>query len=98
MEHRGDEAELTLRAELEAARLPLTHDTGSSLKDVVCAFVDACKTEGWYAERVIIAVKQMVRDAGHGSRGHSRTILDPTEELISELVGSCIAHHYANGE
>jgi len=82
--------------------LPVPHDanTERDVQRLVWDFVDDRKAAGWPPERVIVAVKQIAREAGLSP---STTVivggakLTATDSFLVELVGWCI-HRYFHQE
>src|SRR5262249_41226494 len=57
-------SDMTLEERLASLRVPLDAKTEREVQALLWAFVDDRKAEGWPAERVIVAVKQIAREAG----------------------------------
>jgi hypothetical protein len=65
----------------------------------VCDFVDDRKAAGWPPERVIIAVKQIAREAGlrpSTAIASKYVTLTNQDNFLVELVGWCIHRYYAS--
>jgi hypothetical protein len=86
----------SLEERLASLRVPPDIATELEVRELVWAFVDDRKAAGWTPERVIIAVKQIARDAGLSP---SKMVvkrdgrLMTTEDFLVEIVGWCI-HRY----
>ena len=80
-------------------RMPIDEGAIRELQHHVWAYVDDRKSAGWTPERVIIAVKQIARDAGlHPSSlvVKPNAKITSTDELLVEMVGWCIRRYYAS--
>jgi hypothetical protein len=99
MEDRADST--ALRSSLAALHHPISATTRRALKATLCEYVDRLRDLGWPPERVIIAVKQLARDAGHYPT--SQVILPgvklaANDTLLVEMVGWCIERYYYRPE
>jgi hypothetical protein len=88
-----------LQERLALLRMPPDITTELEVRELVWTFVDNRKAAGWPPERIIVAIKQIVRDAGlHAStmvakRGGRLTSVD---DLLDEMVGWCIHRYFGN--
>jgi hypothetical protein len=65
----------------------LGEQEAAQLQERVCAAVDELKANGAPAERVVVVIRALAREAGIGPVGH------PLVELI---IGWCVDRNYAN--
>jgi hypothetical protein len=86
-----------LRDALATLDVPVSMDSRADIEARVCEYVDSLRALDWPPERIIVAVKRAANEAGfHASRG----VWDPSlktwsrEELLTALVGWCIAHYF----
>jgi hypothetical protein len=82
-------------------RFPPDEAMMHELKQQVFAFVDERKVDGWSPERVIIAVKQIARDAGlkpsaFVAKADGR--LTSRDDLLVEIVGWCIQRYFSTSD
>jgi hypothetical protein len=90
-----------LRERIATLRLPLTPSAKDGLRGAVCTYVDELKALGWLPERVIVAVKQLAREAGLKSSAWKVLTSTPntaSDNLLVEVVGWCIERYYFRPE
>jgi hypothetical protein len=85
-----------LRACLAELTHPLTPSTRDGVKDAVCEYVARRHARGWPPERVIVALKQVAREAGlyPSHRVTADEHLSAPDKLLVEMVGWCIEAYY----
>jgi hypothetical protein len=93
---------LSTLANLSAHKAPpLTIAEVQLVRDRVCALVDELKTAGVTPERVIVAIKEVARDAhidGHVrllDASNGREPYRPSAGLLDSMVKWCIERYYA---
>jgi hypothetical protein len=79
--------------------MPTDEVATRELQRHVWAYVDDRKSAGWTPERIIIAVKQIAREAGLRpstlvARPHAN--ITTTDELLVEMIGWCIGRYYSS--
>ena len=85
-----------LQQRLTAVRPPVDPTTEAEVRELVWAFVDEGKAAGWPPERIIVAIKQIAREAGLMptalviQRNVAPTLVD---KFLVDMVGWCI-HRY----
>jgi hypothetical protein len=80
-------------------RLPIADaETDAELRERVCAAVDDFKAAGWPPERVVIAMKQIARDAGLTPSRNlttlSRVLITGRDAVIAKVVRRSIDRYY----
>jgi len=88
---------VALQQRLASLRPPVDPDTEREVQQLVWAFVDDRKAAGWPAERVVVAVKQIAREAGlHPTTLVIQREAKPTtlDEFLVDMVGWCIHRYY----
>jgi len=89
-----------LRELLTFLAVPLDANTERDVQPLVWDFVDDRKAAGWPPERIILAIKQIAREAGLKTSTtvvKRDTTLTATDSFLVELVGWCI-HRYFHQE
>ena len=89
--------ENALRQRLAGLRVPADRISEYEIKALVWDFVDDRKGAGWPPERVIVAVKQIARDAG--LKPSARLIrrdadLTAPDDFLVAMVGWCIERYF----
>jgi hypothetical protein len=88
-----------LKQWLSFVRRPMTERTTRELREMVWQYVDDRKAAGWLPERVIVAVKQIAREAGLRPSVHvasPKAEISTTDELLVEMVGWVIHRYYSS--
>ena len=86
---------------LSLVRLPPDEVMLREVKRHVFAFVDERKVDGWSPERVIIAVKQIAREAGLKPSAFVAKAdgkLTSRDDLLVEIVGWCIQRYFSTSD
>jgi hypothetical protein len=89
-----NDAESALRSYVETLRLPLSAHVRPKLRQRVCRYVDALKDDGTLPERVIVQVKDLVRDCADVPPIERR--VDEFNRLVVDLIGWCIERYYVD--
>jgi len=87
----------TLHEWLLLAHVPVDECAQRELQECVWNYVDDRKCAGWPVERVIIAMKQIARDAGlkpSSFIARPEAQITSRDELLVEMVGWCIRRYY----
>jgi hypothetical protein len=87
-----NDAESALRSYMETLRLPLSAHLQPRLRLRVCRYVDALKGDGTPPERVIVQLKDLVRDSAD-VLPIERSI-DELNKLVVDVTGWCIERYY----
>ena len=88
-----------LHRHLLSLKMPPDDSAQDAIRRLVWAYVDDGKRRGWPPERLIIAVKDIARDAGLRP---TRLVVSPDaritnlDQLLAEMVGWCIQRYYAD--
>lgn len=92
-----DDVGVTLQQWLLLANVPVDERSQRELQAYVWNYVDDRKRAGWPVERVIIAMKQIARDAGLKPSSfivRPEAKITSMDELLVEMVGWCIRRYY----
>jgi len=86
-----------LQERLASICVPPDPATERDIERLVLDYVDERKAAGWPVERIIIAMKQIAREAGirpspFMTKPHGP--ITTTDELLVEMVGWCIRRYY----
>src|SRR5262249_24807713 len=79
--------------------VPIGEGAMRELQHRVWAYVDDRKSAGWTPERVIMAVKQIAREAGlrpSSLVAKTNARITTTDELLVEIIGWCIHRYYSS--
>ena len=84
-----------LHERLASLIMPPDRATEIEIQALVWDFVDDHKAAGWTPERIIVAVKQIARDAGiRPSFMRRDTETTTRDEFLVTMVGWCIHRYY----
>lgn len=86
-----------LRRQLADLQFPLSVAKRDDLRRSVNDYVDSLKTLEWPPERVIVAMKRIVNDAGLSSSARVTlpgVSIDERDALLVDMVGWCIKRYY----
>jgi hypothetical protein len=79
--------------------MPIGDSATREIQHHVWAYVDDRKSAGWPPERVIVAVKQIAREAGLRPSTlvvEANATITTTDELLVEMIGWCIHRYYSS--
>jgi len=88
---------MALQERLASLRVPPDPDAEREVQSLVWNFVDDRKAAGWTPERVIVAVKQIAREAGLKPTPmviKRDAKLATTDDFLVEMVGWCIDRYF----
>jgi hypothetical protein len=86
-----------LQERLASLRFPTDPSTEREVQRLVWEYVDDRKAEGWLPERVIIAVKQIAREAGLKPSAmivKRDAKLTTEDDFLVDMVGWCIDRYF----
>jgi len=86
------DAESALRSYVGTLRLPLSAQVQPKLRQRVCWYVDALKGDGAPPERVIVQLKDLVRDSADVPPIEQR--IDEFNRLVVDVIGWSIERYY----
>jgi hypothetical protein len=87
----GDEFETALRSAVQNNARSM-----SELRDAIRNCMVSLREDGMQCEQALLTMKAFVRDATiRHKRGGSR-VLHPSERLMEQVIGWCIAEYYAD--
>ena len=87
-----DDAESALRSYVGTLQLPLSAHVRPRLRQRVCRYVDALKGDGTPPERVIVQVKDLVRESADVPPIERH--IDEFNRLVVDVIGWCIERYY----
>ena len=88
-----------LEVMLDGVSYPVDARAAHQLRAKVCEFADELRTRGVSPERVILAVKDVLRQAGYESSTRTKSteaLLTPRDHLLGDVVSWCIEGYYGH--
>lgn len=91
-----DDHQQQLAARLGELTQPVAPSARAALKNAVSDYAAGQRARGWPPERVIVALKQIAREAGLAPTFYVtvEAHMSPTDQLLIDMVGWCIEAYF----